>query len=256
MKIQKPNIYTEIKTGGQYLARTPVAGEMVGDCKVIEWLGLRGKHAIWSTLCSCGSVQIRTSGQINQALRRRRSLPCPKCLKEYHHGAASYWREQRRLTRIERVLEGGPVWSDYETAELQQQILQDLEEEFGCIDKDSKLSIGEMQPANGWPYQKKPPKKPQVAEEYWFNDSTYRPPPAKPTKRDEMIEARARVNKKAREAKEKELAEAKTSLQAERWNQVINGVDIYNPDKVTKKSVTEYLREMLAAIDTAKAQAK
>lgn len=249
----KKSLYSEIKTGGQYARRTPVVGEFVGDSQVIACIGIRGKDSIWSTLCSCGSMQIRTSGQINNALRNHRSLPCPQCHKEHRGGEYSYRRDQRCLARLHRVLEGGPIWAHYETAELQQQVLSDLEEEFGCL--DDKLSIEEMQIANGWPGDNTPPKKPQAVEEYWFNDSTYRPPPAKPTKRDEMIEARARVNKKMRDAaREKELAEAKTSLQAERWNQVINGVDIYNPDKVTKKSVTEYLREMLAAIDDAKAK--
>lgn len=84
------NLFREAKTGGSYARRTPVPGELVGESRVIERLGIRGIESIWSVACSCGSVQIRSASQINLALRRAYSLLCPDCVSEYQHGSAAY----------------------------------------------------------------------------------------------------------------------------------------------------------------------
>ena len=255
-KVTTQPLYREVKTGGRYAPRIPVPGEAVGESRVIERIGLRPGRAgfnsrsaetIWSVACSCGSIQIRTSGQINHALRRGHSLVCPACVKEYQQGSAAYTMDERSRLRLERVLDGGPVWSHWETMTLQAEVLADLEEEFGALDEDP-LSIAEMQISVGWPGGRKTPtteeKEAKAAKEADW--AAYRRAATALTRLDKKarkpeIEAlRARARELAKKVKDKKLAKAIADIQREQWIRVMEGEDL-NPDRVTKKAGKERL---------------
>ena len=249
------SVYTEIKTGGRYEARVPVVGEMVGDSRIIEYLGKRGPDRIWSTLCGCGKKQIRSSGEINSALRRKHSLSCPECVTEYRTGRFGYLQDEKSAARLERVLDGGPIWSAFEVIQLQNEIRADLEEEFGAIDPDSRMKLDDMQIATGWPngrktqetrdredVEKQKRRRRAEQERYQYQKAV------EASKRAEVAEARTianafveRIKKLNALVKEKEMLEALDAVRKERWARVMGGEDIVNPDKVTKKSAAESL---------------
>ena len=253
-KVSQP-LYREVKTGGRHAPRVPVPGEAVGESRVVERVGLRGKDAIWSVACSCGSIQIRSSNQINHALRRGYSLLCPECVKEYQRGSAAYSMDERSRLRLERVLDGGPVWSHWETMALQAEVLADLEEEFGVLDKDP-LTVAEMQISAGWPAGRKIPtteeKEAKAAKERDW--AAYRRAASalsrldKKARKPEIEALRARARELAKQVKDKKLAKAIADIQREQWIRVMEGEDL-NPDRVTKKAGRERARTPAQEID-------
>ena len=251
----RKSVYTEIKTGGRYEARVPVVGEMVGDSRIIEYLGKRGGDCIWSALCGCGKMQIRSSAQINSALRRKHSLSCPECVTEYRTGRFGYLQDLRSAFRLERVLDGGPIWSDFEVIQLQDEIRADLEEEFGAIDPDSRMKLDDMQIAAGWPNGRKTQEtrdredvEAQMRKRRAKHASQQYRKAVEAPQRVDAAEVRAianalidRMKKVKALIKEREMLAGMAAMREERWARVMGGEDIVNPDKVTKKSAAESL---------------
>jgi hypothetical protein len=243
------SVFREAKVGGRFAPRSPIPGEVVGESRVLERLGTREGAIIWSVTCSCARIQIRSSNQINRAIRRGHSLLCPDCISEYRRGSAAYVVDQRSQARLERVLDGGPIWSDFETADLQAQVLADLEEEFGPLDKDSHCTIAEMQISVGWPSGRKIP----TAEEKeatavkradynaYHRASTFLERLDKKASRAEIEALRKRARDLAEKVKNEELFFKISELQQEQWKRVMDGEDIVNPDRVTKKAARERL---------------
>jgi len=243
-------LYREVKTGGRYAPRIPVPGETVGESRVIERIGVRpgssdnvgSAGTIWSVACACGTIQIRSSGQINHALRRGYSLLCPDCVNEYQQGSAAYTRDERGKSRLERVLDGGPIWSHWETATLQAEVLADLEQEFGALDEDV-FTVDEMQIGAGWPYQAKTPtvEEKEVKAVRNSERAAYRKAATaldrldKKARKPEIEALRARARELAKRVTDKKLAKAIADIQREQWIRVMEGEDL-NPDRVTKKA--------------------
>lgn len=246
-KVSTQALYREVKTGGRYAPRIPVPGEVVGESRVIERIGVRLGSAgtIWSVACACGTIQIRSSGQINHALRRGYSLLCPDCVNEYQQGSAAYTRDERGKSRLERVLDGGPIWSHWETATLQAEVLADLEEEFGALDEDV-FTVAEMQIGAGWPYQAKTPtvEEKEVKAVRNSERAAYRKAATaldrldKKARKPEIEALRARARELAKRVTDKKLAKAIADIQREQWIRVMEGEDL-NPDRVTKKAGKE-----------------
>lgn len=221
----------------------------MGESRVIERIGIYPGKAgtIWSVACACGSIQIRPASQINRALRKGYSLLCPECVNDYQHGSAAYARDERSKLRLERVLDGGPIWSVGETATLQAEVLADLEEEFGVLDEDRNWSLSDMQISVGWPGGRKVPTSEEreiklAKEADWV---AYRRAASaldrldKKAKRPEIEALRARARELAKKVQDKKLAKAIADIQRAQWIRVMEGEDILNPDRVTKKAGKE-----------------
>ena len=244
--------FTEVKTGGRYARRNVVLGEMVGESEVVERLGFgleRSRGILWSVKCVCGELQIRSSGQINAALRKGHSLSCPPCVKEYLRGSGAYLRDQRSLARLERVLDGGPVWSAYEIADLQAEVLSDLEAEFGPT-VERTLTIAEMQSAVGWKsndtrtLEEKEAEKIRIADNYAYTRASEAlDRAAKTANAVELEDCRRRARELVLRIRNDEFRQAQIEILTERWDQIIKGLDIVNPDKVTKKKISERLAQ-------------
>jgi hypothetical protein len=63
-------------------------------------------------------------------------------------GQAGYKRDLRVEARLERVLDGGPIWSYEETQQLCDDVRKDLETEFGPSLEDDTIPVV----AEGWPF--------------------------------------------------------------------------------------------------------
>ena len=147
------SIFRETREGGRWANRQPIPGEIVGESKVLRSTTIVEGHQIWEVLCPCGKTQLRTSGSINTALRRGGSILCPECLRELRSGGFLADWSDRSTMRIERVLNGGPIWTAEETAALQTSVRRGLEEEFGPLDEERPHSLVDMQlDLTGWPY--------------------------------------------------------------------------------------------------------
>lgn len=248
-------LFKETARGGQWSRRKITSGESVGESKVLHRVGIVGTNTIWEVQCPCGSVQLRPVGQINQALRRGYSILCPECVTDYRNGRAGYAVDQRVQKRLQRVLNGGPVWSDRETLLLQKAIRRDLEEEFGEVDYEEKFSIADMQvahPGHASPRNVRTSEEQKAISERRLKADEERKryrravAHAKRQREQEVYElerVQTYTDSLARKkAKEEELERGLADKRAENWERVIAGEDIVNPDKVTKKSVMEFLK--------------
>jgi len=148
------SIFRETAKGGRYRRREPCAGEKVGESKVIEPLGHDDRGATrWSVECPCGKLQIRSASSINYALRHARSLLCPECIGELARGRGIYNAAMRTHAAIERVLDGGPVYTAGEIQFMCDMVRADLEAEFGECEEVVALPVW-VDP--GWWESKRP----------------------------------------------------------------------------------------------------
>lgn len=142
-----PDVFRECKTGGCYARRVPRVGDLVGGAKVLGQVeslshdGRRGK--VFEIACSgCGIIQLRSASQINASLRRKRTIECPSCVREAASGRHYAYQEHIR----ERVLDGGPLYTQRETHQIEREVRAALEEEFGELPEES-LDFREVESA-------------------------------------------------------------------------------------------------------------
>lgn len=113
---------------------------------------------------------------------------------------------ERMDRRTERVLAGGPVWSDFESLLLAQQVREDLESHFGTVDDDDRVAPEMMVIAVGfWPSKGEPAvdrgqsesEKAHARRYYYYRDHGLE------------IAHRARLRQEAREVRERVAQEAR-----------------------------------------------
>jgi len=152
-------LYCEIPTGGRWSPRQVAIGDRVGQSVVLRDLGVSINCRRFEITCHfCEHIQIRSTGQINDALRRNRPIVCPECLREGRLARAFVVQDKR----LERVLDGGPMYTAFELDDICSDVLFDLEAEFGpSIENES---IADLTIATGWPYSASAPKKDAAAE--------------------------------------------------------------------------------------------
>lgn len=153
--------YRETKTGGRWSPLRVAVGDVIGKSVVLRDLGVDPRLACGSrrfevTCEHCECVQIRTSAQLNASLRKKRPVTCPRCLSE--------GRAARALEifdwRTERVLGGGPVYSDWEMQTICDDVRNELVEEWGYPPEP----IEELNIDPGWPYSAHRPGEKTVEE--------------------------------------------------------------------------------------------
>lgn len=235
------DVFAETAKGGRYARRNPVLGEAVGDALVVARLEKVGGHQLWSVRCGCGAMQIRTSGQINSALRTRRPLACPECVAEYRRGSADYAREERQRDRLDRVLEGGPVWSIDETQSLCDGVMADLEAEYGSLPEPTlPLPIAV---AVGWPYSARDTWMGDFAMRYAREEAAHRKSReafeykyAQEWGAREQARADSAAKRAAKQAAVQKINAEKEAAAIERrrsvWMAVQQGANVVDPDKI------------------------
>ncbi len=158
--------YREIAAGGAWAPRVVNVGDRVGQSVVLRDLGVASQCRRFEITCHhCDCIQIRSTGQINAALRYGRPLVCPKCVGEGY--LARKFEVQDR--RLERVLAGGPMYTAFEIDDMCSSVLNDLEAEFGPSNDDTPIS--EMTIAVGWPYSAHEKKKTEDAVDEYVEES-------------------------------------------------------------------------------------
>jgi hypothetical protein len=152
-------ISRQVSTGGRMARRTIAVGDRIGQSVVLRDLGTSIKHRRFEVTCHfCERVQIRSAGQINNALRCNCPLVCPDCRREERiirmHAVQDY--------RLERVLSGGPMYTVAELDDICADVIEELEAEHGPVDEDATESPFNVDP--GWPYTAQALKKDTVSE--------------------------------------------------------------------------------------------
>lgn len=144
-------LFRENKTGGRFAPRTPAVGESSSGSTVLRDLGVdeKGRRQFEITCGRCQAPQTRNSGQINFAFRKGFPVTCPRCMVDGY--AARLLQRSDVIT--ERVLGGGPIYTAWETADMCEGILADLEAEFGPMRRpEDELQPNEMKIGAGFPY--------------------------------------------------------------------------------------------------------
>jgi hypothetical protein len=139
------DLYREVKTGGRWAQRSIAIGDAIGNSKVLRDLGISSHCRRFEVTCEyCMCKQIRSTGQLNAALRNHKKIACPRCVSE--------GRVARKLEfgdfRLERVLAGGPIYSHYEMQDICDAVLNDLIAEWGYPEEPKES----FEIADGWPY--------------------------------------------------------------------------------------------------------
>ena len=148
----KRNAYSEVKRGGRFAAFPLRPGDkigrsVVGRCIMDDNRGLK----VWEVTCEgCGKVQLRPTGALTTALRRRtQGVQCPECLRELR---TSKFTIERSTFFTERVLEGGPIYTEWETEDICRDVMASLLNEFGPMVES--ITNEDLHIANGWPFSK------------------------------------------------------------------------------------------------------
>src|SRR5271155_3135467 len=138
------DLFHEIPTGGKLARREICIGDKIGNSVVLADLGMTLGHRRWEVTCHfCDKKQIRSTGQLNETLRKEKQVTCPKCV---HDGFAARGLEVQDK-RLERVLAGGPTYTVFEIEKICDDVKKALEEECGFVDEDLLATVwsrGEM----------------------------------------------------------------------------------------------------------------
>ena len=130
--------------------RSVIVGERIGESVVGRRVGThRNGSRMHEVTCSgCGCIQIRPSGALNFALRRGRSIECPRCSQERRSG-----QQASRLAMFrERARAGGPVWTTAEVMHLRETVQAALVASFGePVDPDDSMPLP-LETAAGYPW--------------------------------------------------------------------------------------------------------
>ncbi len=146
---RSPTALNESSRGGRYKPRQVVIGERVGQSVVRSLVGVFDGNRVYEVDCSgCGCIQLRQAVQINMALRRGRSIECPRCRAEAASGKSMAYVQIIR----DRYLDGGPLYTDLETRAICELVRQDLVAEFGpALEPDDFVRPIDMRMDPGWP---------------------------------------------------------------------------------------------------------
>ena len=138
--------FRQAKRGGRCAPRTPSPGDHVGASVVGREVEPNDKRdrRFEITCGHCGSMQIRTSSQINFSLRRSLTVACPRCVSE-GYVVRSIARSDKIL---ERVLEGGPLYTGVEILSICEDVWNDLVAQCGPVKEENPS----LDPAAGYPY--------------------------------------------------------------------------------------------------------
>lgn len=146
--------FREAKTGGCFARRLPAVGDAVGRSIILRDLGTsdeRPQHGrrFEITCGHCQKPQIRFASHINAILRRGSAVACPECVRENFLVHSIEYAD----VIIERVLNGGPVYSAGEMEMICKDVRAKLEEEFGPAQNlDDDFGPSDMAVAAGWPW--------------------------------------------------------------------------------------------------------
>lgn len=147
-----PDVFRETDAGGRWCRRRIAVGDRIGTSTVRRQVGVFDGQTVFEVDCAgCGATQLRGAAQLNHALRWGREVSCPTCLTETNRGR----RYARAADRVDRVRDGGPVYTSWEIEQLCEQVRADLVEAFGVAETDDdRMQLADMVSATGWPYSR------------------------------------------------------------------------------------------------------
>jgi hypothetical protein len=128
------------------------AGERYGELTAVEEVKRDHTGVLWKLQCDCGGSAYRYTARLNWAVRAGQSPSCARCRRELRSGQREEYLESQRDRLRDLWYERKTLWTDFETANLQARIMEDLEEEL-CPRREDEELAPPIATAVGWPWE-------------------------------------------------------------------------------------------------------